>query len=297
MEGTSAVIGAGGDEVRQDVVGVGGDDELAHGQAHELGVVAGEHVAEVAGGHAEVDRVAALELARGHELGVGVEVVGDLRDEATHVDRVGAREHDVLLREAIPQGRVGEDALHLGLGVVEVALDGADGDVLAALGGHLETLDVRDLAVGVEDGDAGAGDVGEALECRLAGVAARRGDDHDAAAVTFAGDAHELREHLECDVLEGARGAMPQLERPIVAAGDDGRHGGGVEVRTVRGVDAAGNLLGGEVVEEVAEDEARAVLIGAGEQALERRRALGDVIANEQASVWGDTLENCLLTC
>ena len=45
------------------------------------------------------------------------------------------------------------------------------------------------------------------------------------------------------------------------------------------------------------EDEARAVLIGAGEQALERRRALGDVIANEQASVWGDTLENCLLTC
>ena len=90
---------------------------------------------------------------------------------------------------------------------------------------------------------------------------------------------------------------MPQLERPIVAAGDDGRYGGGVEVRAVRGVDAAGDLLGGEVVEEVAEDEARAVLIGAGEQALERRRALGDVIANEQASVWGDTLENCLLTC
>ena len=123
--------------------------------------------------------------------------------------------------------------------------------------------------MGVEDGDAGAGNVGEALEGCLAGVAARRGDDHDAATVTLAGDTHELREHLEGDVLEGARRAVPQLER----------------IQAVADLDGLARLA------------AKGSAVGAGEQALERRRALGDVIANEQASVWGDTLENCLLTC
>ena len=297
VEGAAAVVGARGDEVGEHVVCVGGHHERAHGQAHELGVVAGQHVTEVARGHAEVDRVAGREVARSRELRVGVEVVGYLRHEAAHVDGVGARQHHVLAREALPQRAVGEDALDLGLGVVEVAADGADGHVGAALGGHLEVLDVGDLAVGVEDGDAGAGHVGEALERGLAGVAARGGHDHDAAAVALAGHAHELRQHLQGHVLEGARGAVPELEHPLVAAAHGGRHGGGVEVLAIGGAHAPGDLVGREVVEQVPQHEAGAVLVGAGQQLVERRCPRGDVVSHEQAAIGGDALENGLLAC
>ena len=90
---------------------------------------------------------------------------------------------------------------------------------------------------------------------------------------------------------------MPQLERPVLPAW---RHGGdelGVEVGAVGRLDASRDLLGREVVEQVPQHEAGAVLIGAGEELLERRRACGNVVAHEQAAVLGDTLENRLLAC
>ena len=46
------------EEPGEDVVAVGGHDELRDRGAHALGAVAGEHVAEVAGGHREGDRAA-----------------------------------------------------------------------------------------------------------------------------------------------------------------------------------------------------------------------------------------------
>ena len=70
-------------------------------------------------------------------------------------------------------------SLHAGLGIVEVAADGADADVGAHLGGHLGLLDSGDAAVGVEHSDAGAGHIVEALHGRLAGVAGGgRQNDH-----------------------------------------------------------------------------------------------------------------------
>ena len=72
-----------------------------------------------------------------------------------------------VLREAA----VREDALDLGLRVVEVAADGAYGNVATNLRDHLEALDVRDLAPGIEDADARVGHAREAIERCLAGVA------------------------------------------------------------------------------------------------------------------------------
>ena len=105
---------------------------------------------------------------------------------------MGARERDAAPREAPGELAVGEDALDLPLAVVEGAVDGADGDVAAELGDHLEALDVGDLAGGVEHGDAHAIHAREAVEGGLAGVAGGGGDDHDFLAVLAARYAHEL---------------------------------------------------------------------------------------------------------
>ena len=51
-----ARIAAGLDGAGDDVVGVGGHDDPLDRQAHALGDVAGEGVAEIAGGHGEGDR-------------------------------------------------------------------------------------------------------------------------------------------------------------------------------------------------------------------------------------------------
>ena len=72
-------IRAGGEEVRQDVVLVGRADQLAHRQTHLLGIIARKDVAEVAGGDAEVHFVAKGDLSGLEQLGIGREVVDDLR--------------------------------------------------------------------------------------------------------------------------------------------------------------------------------------------------------------------------
>ena len=64
--------------------------------------------------------------------------------------------------ETLGQGAVAEDALDRGLGVVEVAFHGGHLHVGAGLRGHLQLLDLGDLAFRVEDGDRGARGVREA---------------------------------------------------------------------------------------------------------------------------------------
>ena len=127
---------------------------------------------------------------------------------------------ELALESTVPAGLqtlgkllIGKDALDGALGVVKVAADAADGDVIALLSGHLQILYAADFALGIKDGDARARGVGKAGECCLARVARRGGDDHDAlgAAVLGGGAGHEAGEHLQGDVLEGARGAAKEL--------------------------------------------------------------------------------------
>ena len=96
-------VSAGGEEVGQDVVLVGGADQLADRQAHLLCIVAGQNVAEVAGGDAEIDLVAKGNFSRLEQLGISGEVIDDLRHEAAPVDGIGTGKADV------PLGQFGRD--------------------------------------------------------------------------------------------------------------------------------------------------------------------------------------------
>ena len=92
VEGAALVIHAGGEELREHVVAVGGADELSHGQTHALGEVPRQNVAEVAGGHAEMHRLADLDAPAAHQIGVGLEIVHDLGRQTADIDGVGGGE-------------------------------------------------------------------------------------------------------------------------------------------------------------------------------------------------------------
>ena len=194
-----AVVDARAQEVRQDVVGVRSADELVHRQAHALRVEAREDVAEVARRHGEVDGLARLDRAGREEVGVGAEVVDDLRHEAAPVDGVGRREADALLGERFIECLVAEDLLDAALCVVKVARDGRDVDVLPLLREHLQLLDAADAALRVEDHDADLRHIAEALERCLARVT--RGRDENQHLILLARllerRAHELRQELQ----------------------------------------------------------------------------------------------------
>ena len=213
VERTVAVVDTGGQEVSQHVVLVARDDELGDGQAHALGIVAGQDIAEVAGRYAELHGVAGLDGAGAQQLRIGGKVVDDLRYQTADIDGVGARKHGASGLQALGKLLIGKDALDGALGVVKVAADAADSDVVALLRGHLQVLDAADLALGIKDSDARARSVGKAGKCCLARVARRGGDDHDAlgAAVLGRGAGHQVGEHLQGDVLKGACGAAKEF--------------------------------------------------------------------------------------
>ena len=111
MELAPPVIAAGADEIGQYVVGVGGADQLADRQAHPPREFAGENIAEVAGRDDEVDLVAERDRSGQHQIGIGLEIVGDLRRKAAEVDGIRARQPDAGLCRPAVRLVVGEDRL------------------------------------------------------------------------------------------------------------------------------------------------------------------------------------------
>ena len=83
-----AVVGAGGEEVEEHIVAVGGDDELTYRQAQQFGVISGKHIAEITGGHHEVHLVAHIDHLLFKQLCVSGEIIDDLRYETPHIDRI-----------------------------------------------------------------------------------------------------------------------------------------------------------------------------------------------------------------
>ena len=215
MERAVLIIGTRADEVREHVVRVRRTDELAHRQAHFLGIPPGENVAEVAGRHNEVQLVAHGDHAAGDGVAVRREIVDDLRQQAAPVDGVGRGQEPAALRELGSKRLVTKDLLDAGLRVVKVAAHGADRDVIARLRDHLQALDLRHTAVGIEHEDLRARHVGKALQGRLAGVA--RGGDEDAhlplLAALFQARREQVRQDLQRHVLERARRPVPELEK------------------------------------------------------------------------------------
>src|SRR5215470_14286328 len=118
----------------EDVVDVGGDDQTVDRKPHTLGNISGEYIAEIASRNGESDLA-----PRCPECHRGREVIHDLCDDTSEVDRVDAREP-----HPVAKGVVVEQPLYDGLAVVERALNGQGMDVVVLDGRHHPALDVGD---------------------------------------------------------------------------------------------------------------------------------------------------------
>ena len=299
VEGAVPVVHAGLDEIGEDVVLIGGADELVDGYAHLLGIVGREDVAEIARGDADVDWLPLLHAARLQKVAVGRDVIDDLGQDAAPVDGVGGGEEVPPAGQGVPEGAVGEEPLHAGLGVVKVAHHGADSHVVPLLGLHLELLDIGDPVLGVEHQDAGPVHVLEALQGGLAGVAGGGHQDADRLLllVLSQGGREEMGQHLESHVLEGAGGAVPELQAVgLVVQLPDGRHLFDVEfVGTVGPLGKAGELGGREVVQIGPHHEHSPLLVGHIGHGLESVGGeLGQHLRRQQSAVQGQALGNGL---
>ena len=212
---TVAVIGAGAEKIGQYVVAVGGTNQTADRQPHQLCDVGGKNVAEVAGRHADVDLFTGHDRALRKQVAVCRNVVDDLRCKSAPVDGVCTGQEHAFFVQLLCNGRIRENLLHAGLCVVKVAADRADIDVCAGLRCHLQLLHAADTVHGVEDFDSDAVHVAVAFKRGFAGVA--RGGDEDHRIALFPGfiqrAAEQTRHQLERHVLEGAGRSVPELER------------------------------------------------------------------------------------
>ena len=185
---------------------IGGDDEAIDRQPHPFGVVAGQHVAEIAGRNGEGYRP-----LRRPESDRADEIVNNLRQDAGPIDGIDARQ-----AHFVAEGEIAEQVLDDPLAVVEIALDRQRMDVRLTDRRHLPALDVGYPSPRKEDEDLNLGLVGERLDCRCSGIARRRADDCRPRAALPQHPIHRLAQPLHGEVLERQRRTVEKLEREQV---------------------------------------------------------------------------------
>ena len=148
--------------VQKDIVAVVGRNETLDRQSHPLGKESRCNVAEVTARHGNHHFVC---LAQAIQLCIRVEIVEGLRQETSHVDRIGRGEAHLLGQFAIHEG-----LLHHGLAVVEHTVDLQGRDILAQ-SRKLALLNRTYLALRIEHIDVDAGDTEEAIGYGTARIA------------------------------------------------------------------------------------------------------------------------------
>ena len=176
---------------------------------------------------------------------------------------------------------VGEQLLDDPLAVVERALDRDRVHVGGVDRRHLAPLDVAHAALGVEHDDLGAATRRETRDGRRAGVTGGR-HEHGDALVALAQDVlEEPADELQGEILEGQRGAVEELQQPLVGVELDERADGRVaEARVGLGAQPL-QQRGLELVARERPDHARgdARIARSRARARERGPALGHVQA------------------
>ena len=192
-------IDTSAEELVEHVVLVGGEDQLGHRQAHHACDVASADVAEVAGRHTEGEL-----LIVGFSSGeVALEVIDDLRGDATPVDRIDGTDL-VLGLEGVIIG----DGLNDVLRIIEHAVHGDVEDVVVLQRVHLRALEGRHAAVWREHEDAHALLAAHGVFGRRTGVAGGGAKDVDFFAAFLQHVLEQIAEQLHGHVLEGQRRAV-----------------------------------------------------------------------------------------
>ena len=209
-----AVIGACRKEVKQHLIGVGCADQLTDRQSHPGAVIGGEDIAEVACRDNDIDLFALTDHTLLQKSGVCKNIVDDLRNKTSYVDRIGGGEGKAFFCHFFAKCLVAEDLLDFALGIVKIASNADNTGVVSLLGHHLALLNGRNAVLWIKDHDPGALDIRKACHGRLAGVAAGRGQDDDLLLLMILarGSSQKVRQNLQSHILEGNGGTVEKFQ-------------------------------------------------------------------------------------
>ena len=136
----------------------------------------------------------------------------------------------------------------------------------AGRGDHLQPLDIADSVQGIENRAAGAGDIAESLQSRLARIptGGDQNGDLPVLPVLPGAELRQMGKKLERHILEGQRRAMEELQHPgLIIQPLQGRDGRIVKpVRTIGGIHRILNFREGKILQKQLQDLQRAPLIG-----------------------------------
>ncbi len=269
------------DEAGQNIILVGGEEQLADRQSHPAGEVAGEDVAEIAGRNGKING-----LAAGCAVypAPGVEIINNLGQHACPVDGVYGAEGLAGL-----EVQVAEDLLDDPLAVVEGPADGEIEDVGIGDGRHLQFLDGRDAAMWMKDEDVDILLATHPVNGSTPGVAGSGAEDVHLLAPLLQQILEEVAEKLQGDILERQGRAMEQLKNvdPILM---DHRHDLGVRKGTVGAIDQILEVGGRDFSGEKIDDLERQFGIGQTGEHIDIAPGQGrDRFGQQQAAVIGQT--------
>ena len=127
--------------------------------------------------------------------------------------------------KALYRLRIAEDLFDAALRIIEISAHRCDGNIRARLRHHLEPLHGTDAAVGIEHHNLDSIGVCKSLECSLARISG--GCDKDEDRISFSllrtRCTHQLRQKLQCHILERTRRSVPEFEHLEFADRTHGR--------------------------------------------------------------------------
>ena len=218
IEFAALIIGAGIDKISQNLVAIRCAQQTLHGQAHQLSIIASQNIAKIAGGHNKVHLVAKADFAGSDGIHISTKIVHNLRHQAAPVDGVSRREGKAIFRQLIAEHLIAKNFLYTALSIVKIALNAKNLHVFAHLGNHLALLDIAHALAGIENNDLGALHISKALQGSLTGITGGSNQNNHLIgfASFFHGASQQMGQKLQCHILKGGGGTMPQLQHSSI---------------------------------------------------------------------------------
>ena len=151
MELSLLIIFACFEKVGKYVVGVRCADKLVYRKPHKLSYIRGKDIAEVACRYAEINLVSERNCIVAEKIAVSGEIINDLRNESSPVDRICAgKNNTVFVIDNFFEGFIREYRLNTVLSVVKVTMYSSYVDVVSGLRRHLKLLNGAYAVIGVK---------------------------------------------------------------------------------------------------------------------------------------------------
>ena len=163
-------------------------------------------------------RLAQTQSADAAKREISIKIINNLRKQPAEIDGIGTGKHHAVSSQLCFHGGIGKYSFHGVLGIVKIALNGADFYILPFLGLHLALLHLADAVFGVKHEDPSARHIPKALQRGLTCIAGGSRQNHSllTGKRLSHGLCKKMRQNLQRHILKGTGRTMPQFQKILL---------------------------------------------------------------------------------